>query len=261
MDPATIIGVISGVFLIASAIFLGGSWETFFHVPSLLITVGGTIAATFINYPVKDIFGVLRVVKNTFTFKLSNPLTEINRMVEYAKLARREGLLALENHVEKLKDPFFKKGVRMVIDGFSPEMVREILTIETECLQERHLKGKKIFETMGYFGPAMGMMGTLIGLVQMLQSLEDPSQIGTGMATALLTTFYGAFFANMLCLPLAGKLETRNKEEMLLRSVLIEGILCIQAGDKSHYIKEKLKSFVPPKERRIIEQEEKVGAK
>ncbi len=174
-------------------------------------------------------------------------------MVEYANIARREGLLSLEEKLEELEEPFLSKGIRLIIDGFPQETVKNILAIELEYMEQRHGTGKGILDAMGNFAPAFGMIGTLIGLVAMLQTLDDPSQIGGGMATALLTTFYGALFANLFFIPLAGKLDTRNREETLLREIMIEGLLSIQAGDRPQLVAEKLKSFVAPDIRRVME--------
>lgn len=253
MDFATIIGLAAGFGMILLAILSGAGAEVFLHIPSLGIVIGGTIAASLIYFPLGSVLGVVTIMKNTILYKLPNIRVEIDRMVNYVNIVRREGLLALEDKLAEVKDPFLAKGLRLVIDGFPPEAVRQILGIELDYLQERHKNGKTILETMGAAAPAFGMIGTLIGLVQMLQQLEDPSQIGAGMAVALLTTFYGAIAANLVFLPLAGKLEARDKEESLLRSAMIEGVLSIQAGDKPFVIQEKLKSFVSPKVRKLVE--------
>ncbi len=253
MDIATIIGICLGLFLIIGSILMASSLAIFIHVPSLMITFGGTIAATLINYPLGKVLGVFKVAKNVVLFKLPEIDTEIDRMVEYANIARREGLLSLEEKLEELEEPFLSKGIRLIIDGFPQETVKNILTIELEYMEQRHGTGKGILDAMGNFAPAFGMIGTLIGLVAMLQTLDDPSQIGGGMATALLTTFYGALFANLFFIPLAGKLDTRNREETLMREVMIEGLLSIQAGDRPQLVAEKLKSFVAPDIRRLME--------
>jgi chemotaxis protein MotA len=253
MDIATLAGVVLGLILIFGSILLASSLAIFFHVPSLMITFGGTVAATLINYPLGKVLGVFRVAKNVVLFRLPPVEDEIDRMVEYANVARREGLLSLEEKLEELHDPFLNKGIRLIIDGFPQETVRNILRIELEFMDERHGMGKKILESMGSFAPAFGMIGTLIGLVAMLQTLDDPSQIGGGMATALLTTFYGALMANLIFIPLAGKLDARNREETLMREIMIEGLLQIQAGDRPNLVAAKLKSFIAPDVRRFME--------
>jgi len=253
MDIATIVGICLGLFLIIGSILMASSLAIFIHVPSLMITFGGTIAATLINYPLAKVLGVFKVAKNVVLFKLPEIDQEIDRMVDYANIARREGLLSLEEKLEELEEPFLSKGIRLIIDGFPQETVKNILQIELEYMEQRHGTGKGILDAMGNFAPAFGMIGTLIGLVAMLQTLDDPSQIGGGMATALLTTFYGALFANLFFIPLAGKLDTRNREETLMREIMIEGLLSIQAGDRPQLVAEKLKSFVAPDIRRLME--------
>jgi chemotaxis protein MotA len=213
---------------------------------------GGTIAVTLVNFPLGVVKGIVKVILRTFFFKLASPSHEIERIVEYANLARKEGLLALESKLQEVHDPFFAKGVQLVIDGFPAETVRDIMELEAEWQRQRHITGKKMLDALGSFAPAFGMIGTLVGLVQMLQNLSDPSKIGGGMATALLTTLYGAMAANMLFIPLAGKLEMRANEEALLRELMIEGIVSVQSGDGPQLIKERLKSFVAPAAREAV---------
>jgi len=189
----------------------------------------------------------------TIKYPLPSVPKEISRVVEFSNLARREGLLSLEEKLDEIDDVFMVKGLRLVIDGFPAETVRDIMVIEIDSLSNRHAAGKDVLEALGGFSPAMGMIGTLIGLVAMLNNLDDPSGIGVGMAIALLTTFYGAVLANTIFLPLARKLETRAKQEASVRELMIEGILSIQAGDKPALVKEKLRSFVPPRERAGLE--------
>jgi chemotaxis protein MotA len=199
------------------------------------------------------VIGVISVIKNTVMFKLPSIQEEIDRIVTYASLARKEGMLALESKVEEASDPFLSKGIRMVIDGIPKETIREILRIELDYVDHRHRIGKAILEYMGGAAPAFGMIGTLIGLVAMLQTLDDPSKIGGGMAVALLTSFYGALLANLVFIPLAGKLDARSKEEMLVREIMAEGIIAIQAGDPPITVEEKLKSFVSEGMRKKME--------
>jgi len=252
MDIATLIGVLAGLGLVVSAIIMGAGLASFFHVPSLLITVGGTLAAALINFPLSKVLGVAAVVKKTMLYKPPSMETEIKRLTEFAQIARREGLLALEDRLEELDEPLLQKGIQLVIDGTTPEVLRSILMIEVNSMYDRHSEGKSILEQMGASAPAFGMIGTLIGLVSMLKNLTDPSSIGAGMAVALLTTFYGALLANLIFLPLAGKLDNRHKEEALMKELLIEGILSIQAGDNPNTIEEKLKSFCPPSVREAM---------
>jgi len=254
MDIATLLGIVSGVGLVLGAIMTGGPLEIFIHIPSAMVTVGGTIASTLINFPLGKVLGVMKVVKKVFLFKLPSHSLIISKIVEFAMLSRREGLLALESKLETMEDPFMAKGIRLIIDGFPTETVRDILQIDVDQTSGRHIVGKSILDSMGAAAPAFGMIGTLIGLVQMLQNLDDPSKIGGGMAVALITTFYGALMANVIFLPLAGKLGQREKEEVLIREIIIEGVIAIQAGDQPQLVEEKLKSFLPPADRKSLEE-------
>lgn len=243
MDIATVSGLTLGVFLIVGSILLGGSAHVFFHVPSIMITIGGTIAATLINFPIDKFKGILTVTKKAFLFTLPLPEDMIQKLLDYNKIMKKEGVNVLEDRMGEMY-PFLRNGVQLLMDNVPPESIREILTTEVESSQERHAMGKKILDSMGAAAPAFGMIGTLIGLVQMLQNLSDPTQIGIGMATALLTTFYGAVLANLIFIPLAGKLETRDYEETLLHTMLIEGVLSLKAGEHPFIMKERLKIFL-----------------
>lgn len=250
MDLSTLIGILLGFGMVLFAMSTGdGGITTFVHLPSLSIVLGGTIAVTMMNFPSSEVKGIARVMAITLMNRATTAGEEIERIVIYANLARKEGLLALENKLAEVEDLFFAKGIQLVIDGFGADTVRDIMSLEAEWQRQRHSAGKKMLEQMGTFAPAFGMIGTLVGLVQMLQNLSDPSQIGQGMAIALLTTLYGAMAANMVFLPLAGKLDVRAKQEVLLRELMIEGIVAIQSGEKPQLIKEKLKGFLPPKVR------------
>lgn len=253
MDLATVIGLVLCYALLGWALLMGGDLGLFVDFPSILLVGGGTVAAMLIGFPLERVRGLVTILTKTFKYPLPRVSEEIERVVTFANLARREGLLALEEKLESLRDPFMVKGLRLVIDGFPAETVREIMSIEIESQSNRHAQGKEILEFLGAIAPAFGMIGTLIGLVQMLNNLQDPSGIGKGMAVALLTTFYGAVMANCCFLPLANKLDARDKQEGAIRQLMVEGILSIQAGDKPALVKEKLRSFVPPRERALLE--------
>jgi chemotaxis protein MotA len=253
MDLATIVGMIVGMILILGSIVMGGSLTAFINIPSLLVVVGGTMASALINFPLDKVMGVVSITKKTLLFGLTPPADEIARMVKLAKVARSEGLLALENHLDDMNDEFLRKGIQQVVDGTEPDVLREVMSIELEQIQARHSVGKNMFDAMGAAAPAFGMIGTLIGLVQMLGNLSDPSGIGAGMAVALLTTLYGSILANLVFIPLAGKLDMRSKEEVISKQLIIEGVVAIQAGLNPRLVEEKLKSFVAPKTREHFE--------
>ena len=207
-----------GVGLVVGSIMMGGGGlGPFVNVPSLMITVGGAFSALLINFPLGSVLGVVGVVKNCFLSKLPSIKEVMDQFNELANIARKDGLLALEASVEDIKDGFMKRALEMVVGGISKKEIQEMLETEISYIEERHKLGKKIIDALGAAAPAFGMIGTLIGLVQMLRTLDDPSQIGGGMATALLTTLYGAVIANLFCIPLAGKLEARNSEETMIR--------------------------------------------
>jgi chemotaxis protein MotA len=249
LDIATIIGVVSSFVLVIGAIMMGSPLTLFIDIPSVLITVGGTIGATLINYPLKELLGVIKVSSQAFFHKLRPAVELIPILVEAARKARVEGVLSLETMIVEIEDDFLKRGLQLAIDGTEPELINQIMETDMNFVGQRHKVGASILETMGAFAPAFGMIGTLIGLVQMLQSMNDPSQIGPAMAVALITTFYGAILANILCLPLAGKLKLRSEEEMLQKELILAGILAIQSGDNPRVVEQKLSNFVPPNQR------------
>jgi chemotaxis protein MotA len=250
MDLATILGILSAFGLVIIAIAMGGGVSLFINVPSLMIVVGGTLGATMINYPLKDVLGAISVVKNAF-FSHNSPADEIVRQfVEFGGKARREGILALETDVKNVEDDFLGKGLQLSVDGLEPQAIETIMDTEVEFIRERHQSGADIFSTMGTFAPALGMIGTLIGLVQMLQSMDDPNAIGPAMAVALLTTFYGSIVANLLCMPVAGKLRARSKEETLVKEMVIQGVISLTKGENPRILEQKMLAFMPPKERK-----------
>jgi chemotaxis protein MotA len=251
MDLATLIGIVSAFGLVVIAILMNGSLTIFISPSSLMIVVGGTLGTTMINYPLKEMLGTINVVKNAF-FSGGGPATDevIKQFVDLGSKARREGILALESDVKGVTDEFMKKGLQMSVDGLEPQAIEEILATEIDYLKARHQVGAEIFQTMGTFAPALGMIGTLVGLVQMLQSMDDPSSIGPAMAVALLTTFYGSIMANMVCIPIAGKLKARSKEETLIKEMVVEGVLSLTRGENPRILEQKMLAYVPPKMRK-----------
>ena len=250
MDIATVLGVISAFGLVFIAIFMGGGVDVFINIPSLMIVVGGTLGATMINYPFKEVFGVFNVVKKALFTKNISISDLIKNFIAFANKSRKEGILALESELKNVSDEFLKKGVQLSIDGLEPQEIKDILETEVDFIKSRHQLGAEVFTTMGTFSPALGMIGTLIGLVQMLQSMDDPGSIGPAMAVALLTTFYGSIMANIICMPIAGKLKTRSKEEVLTKEMAIQGIISLSNGDNPRVLEQKLQAFIPPNQRR-----------
>ena len=249
MDLSTLLGVVSGFLLVFLAIKLGGGLLWFWDAPSAMIVLGGTLAITLINYPLSDVLSVMRVLKNAFLHQVPQPTTIVPQIVELSRIARREGILALEKQAKKMRESFLNKGVELAVDGMEPDAIRSILENELIFTEERHKKGAEIFTVMGTFAPAMGMLGTLIGLVQMLRSMDNPDAIGPGMAVALITTFYGSILANLMFLPVAGKLKVRREEEVKYKQLIIEGISSIQVGDNPRVVEQKLYTYLSPSER------------
>ena len=260
MDIATVIGIVAAFGLIVWSILMGGRLDGFVDLPSVAIVLGGTFGALLINFPLARIVGLAKILKKTILFQVEDLDAVIAKIVGYAERARREGMLALEDDSEHEADEFLRKGLRLAVDGTDPQLLEKILETDIEQVESRHAEGARILGAGGTFAPAFGLIGTLIGLVNMLSHLEDPSQIGAGMATALLTTFYGAVLANVFFLPLQGKLVTRSREELLVNYVVIEGIMAIQSGDSPRIVEEKLKSFLSPAMRRKIEEAKAAAA-
>jgi len=252
MDIATIIGMVSAFGLVLSAIMLGGPLTIFINIPSILIVVCGTFGVVMINYPLKEVLSLMSIAPKVILASGSSAQEVIKQFIEFATKARREGILSLEGDVEGVTDEFVKKGIGLAIDGLEPEAIREILESELASLEGRHKNGSDMFIAMGTFAPAMGMIGTLIGLVQMLQNMDDPSSIGPAMAVALLTTFYGSVMANMICLPFAGKLKTYSGKETMVREIAIEGVIGLANGENPRIVEQKLSVYLPPSERQTF---------
>ncbi len=246
MDIATVFGLIAGSGLILWAIMSKSSIGAFIDVGSVAIVIGGSVSATLIAFPLKNVLGSVKVLMKTIFTKAESPTKLIGDLVQYAEIARRDGILALENVIEGISDPFVVSGLQMAVDGTDPALVEQMLNSEMDSLAARHATGKSLFDTIGRYAPAFGMIGTLVGLVIMLQNMDDPAAIGPGMAVALLTTMYGAIVANLVALPLADKLALRSDEELFLMEIVIKGIIAIQSGDNPRVVEQKLKTFLPP---------------
>ncbi len=247
MDLATVIGLVSGTIFILMAVVLGGNPFVFINVPSLLIVFGGTIATTFIKFKMADVLGSIGVAMKAFLVKMEDPQSIISEMVAYTRIAKKEGLIALEK--ENPGDPFSVKALRYLSDGYDEGLIEDMLNKDIRLTLQRHEVGQSVFKSMGDSAPAWGMIGTLIGLVQMLASMDDPASIGPAMAVALLTTLYGAVIANFICLPIAEKLSLRSEQEKLNKSIIVEGAIGINRGISPMVLEESLKIFLSPKER------------
>ncbi|MCA9234586.1 MAG: motility protein A [Planctomycetales bacterium] len=255
MDIASVIGFVAAFVLIISSIILGGgSFAAFIDYPSIMVVIGGALAAALISFPLGSFFGVFKVSMRVFFYKLESVPRLIDELVSLAETARRDGLLALEGKMEELENPFVVLGVQMAVDGTRPEVMEDILRTEMDAVATRHRDGKAVLDCMGRFAPAFGMIGTLMGLIIMLGDMSDPSKIGQGMAVALLTTLYGAVVSNCVFLPFAEKLGFTNKQELLAMEITIRGIMAIQSGENPRVIEQKLNTFIPPKARGAADQ-------
>lgn len=250
MDLGTIVGSLLGTGLIFVSIALGGFDKLilFWDLPSVLMVFGGAIASVMIAYPMKSVLKSISYFKHAFINKDRTPLTTILQIVSLAETARREGLLSLENRMDEIDDKFLSGGIRMAVDGMSPEVVESIMNTEIDAINGRHNYGKSILANYGKYAPAFGMIGTLVGLVLMLADL-DPATIGKGMAVALLTTLYGAVASNLFILPMADKVGFINDAEIQIMEITLKGVLSIQAGENPRVIKQKLLTYVTPNER------------
>ncbi len=253
MDLASIIGLGICVAMMLMGIMTGDAGvagiKYFIDIKSLLITYGGAFFAILASMSIKDYLGGLKSFLLIFKSPKQDVPGMISKIIELSNVARKEGLLALEEVSGELDDAFMKKGILLIVDGTDPELVRAIMETELVSTEERHKKNINFWSDLGAMGPAWGMIGTLIGLVLMLQNLSDASTIGPAMAVALITTFYGSLLANWICTPTSNKLKANNATEIACKEIMIEGLLSIQAGENPRVIEEKLKSFLAPKDR------------
>ena len=250
MDLVTVIGLVCGFGLIGAAIALGGSPESFFNPPSVLIVIGGTFAVTTACFSLREMGRTFRVIGKTMFHTSRNPAEAATQVLQIAELARKRGVLALQNLLGSVQnEPFLYKGLQMVVDGTPGEEVESIMRRDLQATIQRHSKSTSVLRKMGEFAPAIGLIGTLIGLVQMLGNLDDPSTIGPSMAVALLTTFYGAVLANMFFLPLASKLERNSQEEALINNLYVMGAASIGNQENPRRLEMMLNSILPPANR------------
>lgn len=253
MDIATLGGFVIGVVMIVFGIVFDmntgvdfGKLGNFGDVPSVIITIGGSVSGVLASHKLADTITSLKAITLTFKEAKADAAEAIQNIINMSNIARKEGLLALEEAANNVEDEFLKKGIMLVVDGTDPELVRGILETDLTCIEARHKSVIGFYDTWGALGPAWGMIGTLIGLINMLKFLDDPSAIGPNMAVALLTTLYGSVIANWLCAPTASKLKVNHSLEMTVKEITVEGLLSIQAGENPRVIEEKLKSFLAP---------------
>ena len=224
----------------------------FIDVPSIIITIGGSLMGVLASNKLSFMGTGFKSIALSMKEPSYDPAAMISNIINLSNVARKEGLLALEEAASEIEDTFLKKGIMLIVDGTDPELVRGILETDLTCTEDRHKQVFSFWEKWAELGPAWGMIGTLIGLVNMLKNLEDASTIGPNMAVALLTTLYGSLIANWLCNPTATKLKLNHADEMIIKQIIVEGLLSIQAGENPHVIEEKLKTFIKPKDREVL---------
>ena len=250
MDLATLIGIPAGFCMILGGIIVGGySLGLYMDLVSVLITIGGSFCAVVISNDMSVVRNIPKYMGLAFKQPRSNVGDLIRQLVNFSEKSRKEGLLSLEDEVEQVQDDFFKQGIKLVVDGTDPEVIKSILYNQISQMTSRHAIGINLMDTWGAQAPAWGMIGTLYGLVGMLANLADPSAIGVGMAAALITTFYGSIVANLIMIPIKTKLAARDEAEVAEREIILEGILSIQSGDNPRIVEEKLLAFAPPSDR------------
>ena len=258
MDLAILIGLGSAVLVILFGI-KPQNILAFIDFPSVYITLGGAIASTIAAFPLTRITNSISVLKNAFITKNATAVNIIKQLVGFAEQARREGILALESRAAEITDEFLKKGIQLAVDGTEPDLIKDILSTEIAFTETRHEEGAKVFEFLGSMGPSFGMIGTLVGLVLMLGNMSDVSSIGPNMAVALITTLYGSILANVFCLPIAEKLKTFSRKEILIKELMLEGIMSLQSGDNPRIVEQKLTAFLEPGMRATAMKERQPG--
>lgn len=246
MDIASLAGIIAGFSLLIATILVGGGASAFIDVPSMMIVMGGSIAATLINFNMSQFVTAIKIAANAFKQIKEDQVELIAQFINLAQLARRDGILALDRALKDVENSFMRNGLEMAVDGTEPETIRDIMETDVDGMLARHKVGQGIFNALGAYAPAFGMIGTLIGLVKMLGNLDDPSSIGPSMAVALITTFYGAVMGNLVYLPMAGKLKEKSTLEAKNKRMIIEGVLAIQKGVHPKNIERKLKNYIAP---------------
>lgn len=258
-DMLTFVGLVAGFGMVLFGMLNGGTVAMFFDSSSVAITVGGSFCALLVNYPIEEFKRVVKVIRQSFRETSMSGLDIINNFSKISKKARREGLLSLEEDIEKIQDGFLKKGLQMVVDGLEADTIREILELEIGEMEKRHKDGSELLRAWGGYAPAFGMLGTLIGLIQMLANLNDPSALGPGMSKALITTFYGSLMASLILNPTAANLTYKSNRETTIREMILEGVLAIQSGVNPRIVEEKLISYLNPEDKKRFIQVQTAG--
>ena len=259
-DLMSAVGIFIGATLVVLSIIFEGNLGSFWNPSGLMITIGGSFGALMVSFRIDEIKSVVQVTRKVFVSQDESLIDLHSRFVDLAQKARREGLLVLEDELGEIEDDFLRNGLQMVIDGFEPDSIRNILNAELTSLEARHDLGQNLYRSWGALAPAFGMIGTLIGLVLMLSQLDDPSAIGPGMAVALLTTLYGSLLANLVLLPMAGKLALYSTDEIRTKEIIVEALLALQSGINPRLLQEQIKSYLSPAEKQKLAESEGKGS-
>ena len=259
MDLGILFGFLGTWVLIMWALLSSGDIGMFVDPQSIILVIGASLTVIFFAFPARTVKTVVGVARRAFFHQSQSVERLIEDLVSYAEIARRDGILSLENTTKDIQDPFIVRGIQMAVDGTDPELIEQIMNNELDNLVERHEVGKSLFDALGKYAPAFGMIGTLVGLVIMLQNMDDPAKIGPGMAVAILTTMYGAIIANAIALPIADRLSRRSAEEVLYKTIIIKGVMAIQSGDNPRIVEQKLRTFLPPSARPAEEEDQEAA--
>lgn len=265
MDFGTALGLLAGLGVIAIGVIRGhGDLYWFFNLNSIMIVLGGTLAATIVNYPLRNVMGIFKILKNAFTYESHSYGTEIDTLVEKAEKARKSGIMSLEADLDKIENKFLRNGIELAINERDAGRLRTFLNLELNNIERRHNIGQEIFFYMGAYAPAFGMLGTVMGLIVMMNKFSGGNasidtiefdvaakfaELLGGMGLALITTFYGVLFSNLIFLPIGGKLKRKSEDELMLKNIMVEGIISIHAKEHPILIREKLMTFVPTSKR------------
>lgn len=251
MDITTILGLILGFgAILGGQVLEGGSMHAIMQLTAAIIVLGGTIGAVLVNFPLPTVLLAIKNAKLAFFNPKTDPAGIIKQIIEYSAIARKDGLLALEGVIKKIDDPFFKKGLQLVVDGTEPKLAREILEIDIACAEEYNTASAKVYESAGGYAPTIGIIGAVLGLIHVMENLADPSKLGAGIAVAFVATVYGVGSANLLWLPIAGKMKFKIKEESLIKEMVVEGLISLSEGENPRRVEEKLGGFLRESEKK-----------
>ena len=259
MDIATIIGLVAALVLVAGSVFMGEGMEgfaAFVSAEAFMVVIGGTLSAILVNYPLKQVLGVMKVLGKAFSSKEEDTSQIVGIFVNLAVKARQKGFLALEEDVKKIDNDFLKRGMQLLIDGADHEFIVTMMETEMGFIKERHKVGQEIFNALGTYSPALGIIGTVLGMILMLRSIEDAAEVPRRMALALAAAFYGLGAGYMLFLPIAGKLKRRSEEELLVKEIIIRGVLLIHAGTSPSVVEANLVAYLNPAERKLVKKDQ-----